>query len=250
MRKNLTVNLNMKPPANTKEALQSITAQAQSIPPLTPAHQSIEMDHQVLVSTIAAAAVVVNTEVHPASIVMDTALVVVKVRREALPARHISIAVALVAVSIRKGVEALVAVSIRKGVAALVAVSIRKGVAALVVRVKKGIVPAQAILRKSPTAHHHHPKTNTETDLKREININQVAALGLGTSIETNIEKVHHHQANIKSPPLNQNTVKRGEEKVMRNAKKNIRRTRRIELKNTRRQIMSKKKISRRNQWR
>lgn len=226
MRKNLTVNLNMKPPANTKEALQSITAQAQSIPPLTPAHQSIEMDHQVLVSTIAAAAVVVNTEVHPASIVMDTALVVVKVRREALPARHISIAVALVAVSIRKGV------------------------AALVVRVKKGIVPAQAILRKSPTAHHHHPKTNTETDLKREININQVAALGLGTSIETNIEKVHHHQANIKSPPLNQNTVKKGEEKVMRNAKKNIRRTRRIELKNTRRQIMSKKKISRRNQWR
>jgi len=226
MRKNRTVNLSMKLPANMKEALLSITAQAQSIPPLTPARQSIEMDHQVLVSTIAAVAVVVNTEVHLASIVMDTALVVVKVRREALPARHISIAVALVAVSIRKGV------------------------AALVVRVKKGIVQALAILRKSPTAHLHRPKTNTETDLKRERNINQVAALGLGTSIETNIEKVHHHQANIKSPPLNQNTVKRGEEKVMRSAKKNIRRTRRIELKDTRRQIMSKKKISRRNQWR
>jgi hypothetical protein len=213
----------MKLPANMKEALLSITAQAQSIPPLTPAHQSIEMDRQVLVSTIAAVAVVVNTEVHLASIVMDTALVVVKVRREALPARHISIAVA---------------------------VSIRKGVAALVVRVKKGIVQALAILRKSPTAHLHRPKTNTETDLKRERSINQVAALGLGTSIETNIEKVHHHQANIKSPHLNQNTVKRGEEKVMRNAKKNIGRTRRIEPKDTRRQIMSKKKISRRNQWR
>lgn len=223
MRKNRTVNLSMKLPANMKEALLSITAQAQSIPPLTPAHQSIEMDRQVLVSTIAAVAVVVNTEVHLASIVMDTALVVVKVRREA---RHISIAVALVAVSIRKGV------------------------AALVVRVKKGIVQALAILRKSPTAHLHRPKTNTETDLKRERSINQVAALGLGTSIETNIEKVHHHQANIKSPHLNQNTVKRGEEKVMRNAKKNIRRTRRIEPKDTRRQIMSKKKISRRNQWR
>jgi hypothetical protein len=181
------------------------------------------MDRQVLVSTIAAVAVVVNMEVHLASIVMDTALVVVKVRREA---RHISIAVALVAVSIRKGV------------------------AALVVRVKKGIVQALAILRKSPTAHLHRPKTNTETDLKRERSINQVAALGLGTSIETNIEKVHHHQANIKSPHLNQNTVKRGEEKVMRNAKKNIGRTRRIEPKDTRRQIMSKKKISRRNQWR
>ena len=223
MRKNRTVNLSMKLPANMKEALLSITAQAQSIPPLTPAHQSIEMDRQVLVSTIAAVAVVVNMEVHLASIVMDTALVVVKVRREA---RHISIAVALVAVSIRKGV------------------------AALVVRVKKGIVQALAILRKSPTAHLHRPKTNTETDLKRERSINQVAALGLGTSIETNIEKVHHHQANIKSPHLNQNTVKRGEEKVMRNAKKNIRRTRRIEPKDTRRQIMSKKKISRRNQWR
>jgi hypothetical protein len=96
------------------------------------------MDRQVLVSTIAAVAVVVNTEVHLASIVMDTALVVVKVRREALPARHISIAVALVAVSIRKGV------------------------AALVVRVKKGIVQALAILRKSPTAHLHRPKTNTD----------------------------------------------------------------------------------------
>lgn len=223
MRKNRTVNLSMKLPANMKEALLSITAQAQSIPPLTPAHQSIEMDRQVLVSTIAAVAVVVNMEVHLASIVMDTALVVVKVRREA---RHISIAVALVAVSIRKGV------------------------AALVVRVKKGIVQALAILRKSPTAHLHRPKTNTETDLKRERSINQVAALGLGTSIETNIEKVHHHQANIKSPHLNQNTVKRGEEKVMRNAKKNIGRTRRIEPKDTRRQIMSKKKISRRNQWR
>ena len=223
MRKNRTVNLSMKLPANMKEALLSITAQAQSIPPLTPAHQSIEMDRQVLVSTIAAVAVVVNMEVHLASIVMDTALVVVKVRREA---RHISIAVALVAVSIRKGV------------------------AALVVRVKKGIVQALAILRKSPTAHLHRPKTNTETDLKRERSINQVAALGLGTSIETNIEKVHHHQANIKSPHLNQSTVKRGEEKVMRNAKKNIGRTRRIEPKDTRRQIMSKKKISRRNQWR
>lgn len=238
MRKNPTVHLNMKAPANVKEALQSIIAQAQSIPPpLTPAHQSIEMDLQVLVS-ITAVAAVVNMEVLPASIVMDTALVVVKIRREALVVKVRR--EALLVVKVRR--EALPAHHINMAVA-LVAVSIRKGVAVLVVRVKKVIVQALAILRKSPMALLHRPKTNTETDLKMERSINQVAAQDLGTGIETNIEKVHRHQANIKSPPLNQNTVKRGGEKVMKNAKKNIKRTRRIELKDTRRQIMFKKKI-------
>lgn len=106
------------------------------------------MDHQAQVNTIAAAAVA-NMEVHQAvaSIMMDTALVVANIRREALLAPLTKPAVTLKALVVNIRKEAAVpAVNIGKKAA----VNIRKEAAVLAVNTKKvKVLQVPAIPRKN-----------------------------------------------------------------------------------------------------